>query len=91
MHGRFPCGAGFMAKAKTMKRLKRAQCKTVAPIMSVRGHSLAPLPAIPKLCFFCCREASKKTSMHCNTPSFPFRIECCADPLRPPGIADMNS
>src|SRR5262249_38440314 len=25
-----------------------------------------------------------------NTPSFPCRIECCVDPLRPPGKADMG-
>src|SRR5215472_8789470 len=24
-----------------------------------------------------------------NTPSFPFRVECCVDPLRPPGKADI--
>src|SRR2546430_12870931 len=26
-----------------------------------------------------------------NTPSFPFRIECCVDPLRPPPKADMGA
>src|SRR5262249_48612049 len=25
-----------------------------------------------------------------NTPSFPFRIECCVDPLRPPPKADIG-
>jgi hypothetical protein len=37
-----------------------------------------------KLCFLCRRKVSKILDALPNTPSFPSRIECCVDQLRPP-------
>ena len=45
---------------------------------------LTALPAIPQLRLLCGRKTSTKSPIHRHTPSFPSKIKCCVDRLRPP-------